>query len=239
MSVATKKAPSFVKGKKATPSPDKLEALKAMVREYRNKQHSVNLSLVEISETQRELTEMKKKTIPEFMEKVQVPSITVDPEVVGNVSYPAFTAERKPFYSANIAADWPPTLKEQAFAYVEKMGYGELMKTFVTFAFPRDLQPAVVPFLKACKSLKLVAVVEEVNAKGKKVKRRREFDVPVPEVEKTIHSGTLTKWLREQVENEGNVPDLDKIGGFVGTVAEIKEVKEKKPRANRPQPAAK
>ncbi len=232
MSATTKKAPAFLKNaKKAEPSKDKLEELKAMVKEYRNKQHAVNAILAEAAEASASLSEAKKKTIPEFMEKIGVPSITIDPEVVGNVSYPAFTAERKPFYSANIAADWPPELRDAAFDYIEKQGYGELIKTFLTFAFPRDLQAAVVPFLKACKSMKLTFTVKE----GKKNKRVT-VPVPVPEIERTIHAGTLTKWLREQVENEGTVPDLTKIGGFVGTVADVKEVKEKKPRANRVAP---
>lgn len=230
----SKQAPAFMaKAKKPEVSADKLEALKTLVRKYRNEKFEVDQLLVSASEKGKSLSEMRKKTIPEFMDKVGVPAITVEAE--GN--YPAFTAERKPFFQANIAADWPPEMREEAFAYVESLGYGELIKTFITFSFPKDLYPAVVPFLKACKTMKLVAMVDQPAAKGKKPKRKKvQFTLPLPEVEKTIHAGTLTKWLREQVEEEGFMPKLDKIGGFVGTVADVKEVKEKKPRANRPKP---
>ncbi len=159
------------------------------------------------------------------MEKIGVPSITIEAE--GN--YPAFTAERNPFFAANIAADWPPEKRDEAFAYIESLGYGELIKTFVSFAFPRELQPAVSSFLKVIKSLTLVATVK-VGGK----KRRLKYKVPTPTIERTIAHGTLTKWLREQVEDEAKMPDLEKIGGFVGNIADVKPVKEKKPRANRP-----
>lgn len=235
MSQVNKQAPAFLKGaKKPEASEDKLEALKKMVRQYRDTRMEVNAIMESAAEKSKVLKEAKEKTIPEFMERIGVPSITIEAE--GN--YPAYVAERKPFYSAGIRADWPPEMKEEGFAYVESLGYGELIKTFVTFPFPRELQAAVVPFLKACKGLKLTAVVEEPSKKpgGKPKRVKKTFSLPLPEVERTIHAGTLTKWLREQVEDAGFMPKLDKIGGFVGTIADVKEVKEKKPRANRSVP---
>lgn len=232
-----KQAPAFMKdAKKPEASADKLEALKKLIKDYRNTKFEVDAIMQSAIEKSKTLEEAKKKTIPEFMDKIGVPSITLEAE--GN--YPAFECKRKPFYSANIQADWPPELREEGFKYVESLGYGELIKTFVTFAFPKDQQGAVLPFLKSCKGLTLTAMVD-VPTKGKngkpgKPKRvRQTFSLPIPEVEKTIHAGTLTKWLRESVEDEGFMPKLDKIGGFVGVVADVKEVKEKKPRANRPK----
>lgn len=217
-----KEAPSFLdQVEKVVPQNDKLEELKKLIRQYRDDKFEVDNILQSAQEKNKALNELKRKIIPEFMQEIGVPSITLEAE--GN--YPAFTTECKPFYAANIAADWPPELREAAFEYIEKLGYGELIKTFVTFAFPRELQKTVVPFLKNCKDME-ITVTEKDGSKTN-------FKLPVPEVQRTIHPGTLAKWLREQVEKGGAIPDLDKIGGFVGVVADVKEVKERKVRAKR------
>lgn len=218
------KAPAYLKSaKRPEPSKDKLEELKSLVKSYRDLSAEAVDIATRLSEKQATMNEMKKKTIPEFMEKIGVPSITVEAE--GNL--PAFEAVRKPFFSAGISADWEEERKEEAYAYLESIGEGDLLKYWVTFPFPREYQPAVSQFLREVKKIKLLVV-----PKGKKKKER--VPVPLPEVERSVHSGTLTKWLRERIESDGNMPNLDKIGGFVGTVAEVKPVKEKKPRSNRP-----
>ncbi len=221
----TDKAPAFLKkAKKPEVAADKLDQVKALVKKYRDETFEANQIATSLSEKQAILNRLKKEEIPSLMEKFGIPSITVEAE--GN--YPAFTAERKPFYSAGISADWPEEKKQEAYDYLESIGEGDLITNEVSYRFPREYQPAVAQFIREVQKIKLM-----ILPKGKKKKER--LSVPPPEVSKGVHSGTLKKWLRERVESDGKMPKLDKIGGFVGVVAEVKEVKEKKPRPNRPE----
>lgn len=69
----------------------------------------------------------------------------------------------------------------------------------------------------------MLVVVANKKKGGKNIR----LDVPEPRVERTVHWATLTAWLRRQVEENKFIPDLSKIGGFIGRRAAPKEVKEK------------
>lgn len=218
-------------GQEVTP-PDRLEELKKLVRNARTLSIMIGEKKAEVAELEGRLAKAKNEVIPTFMDEIRVPSITIDAE--GN--YPAFECVARPFYRANIAADWEPAKKEEAFAYLESIGEGDLIKTSVTYYFTREEAAMVKPFLAAVTKLKFTIKVVSFIGKGKKrrkTEKTQKVSPPPAVVEKTVQWNTLTAWLRRKVETSGTIPKLDKIGGAVGTVADLKPVEvQKAPQVN-------
>lgn len=216
--MSTKKPPKWMdKVKKPEVSRGKLETIKRAVREVRDLTLTHDSLTEQASSVKKKITELEMKKLPDIMEGAGVPSITLEAE--GNL--PAYEAKSKAYYSAGIKADWPDEDRTRAFDYLVSIGHGELIRTEVTYGFPKDTPPAVVDrFLREVRKIKLGA--------GKKA-----VSIPFPTLERGVNTQTLTAWLKDQVENEGFMPKLDLIGGFVGKKVSIKEVKEKKPRAGR------
>ena len=121
---------------------------------------------------------------------------------VGNL--PAMDAEMKPYYSASIAASWPDDRKAAAFKYLESLGSGDLIKTQVTAAYARG---------KLAEAKKVAAQLSK--KKGVSV-----------DLKQTVHTQTLTAWLKEQVEKHNKTPNLELIGGTVGRVVKLSERKD-------------
>lgn len=207
-----KPSPGLVKAmserKPVLPS-EKLEKLKGMVRDARDLQIRIANGNELLGKLNGEFNEYKTKTIPDYMEGLGVPSITVD--MGGNE--PPFTARVRAYYKANIEADWPEEKRQEAFDYLKEIGHDDLIKTYVSFAFPKGVTTKEIEqFTKAVKAIKIKA--------GKTF-----LGIPIPEIERGVHWGTLTSWLKDQVERVKFIPDLDKIGAKVGKIAVIEEVK--------------
>lgn len=207
LEAAMEKAPTGAK-------PEQLETLKKYVSEARDLSLSIADKEKVLDVERTSLLKLRTQTIPDYMNEVQVPAITVARD--GNM--PGFEARRVAFYSANIPAKWPDSQKKEAFEYLKNIGHDDLIKTEVTFAFPRGVtQKEIAAFIKSAKRIKVS------TGRGKS---KVELEIPPAEVSRGVNGRTLTKWLKNQVENEGFVPDLNKIGGFVGAVAELKILEE-------------
>lgn len=192
---------------------DKLEKLKKLVRQARTLQVEINSLESDADGKRGVLNKLRTQDIPDFMNDIQVPAITVEKE--GNM--PRFAARRVPFYSANISSKWEEDQKEAAYKYLKKIGHDDLIKNNVSFAFPRGTtQKQLAEFIERAKKIKITTI----EGRGKKAKKRR-LEIPPAEVKKGVNGRTLTRWLKDQVELEGKVPDLVKIGGTVGSVAEL------------------
>jgi hypothetical protein len=190
--------------------------LKEKVRAARVLQKRIETGEALLKELGKQENEILMNELPDLMNTMRVPSITIDAE--GNE--PAFTATNKPFYSASLArpkkADQPDP-RPEGFEYLISIGHGDLIKQEVSFLFPVGTDPKLIhDFVQ--KAIKL-----KVESKRKPVKRLR---IPFPSVDTSVHAGTLTAWLRRQVEQEKFVPNLTKIGGFLGRKVEIKTVEE-------------
>jgi len=148
------------------------------------------------------LTEINKKinfiafeSLVDVMNEKRVPKITLDRE--GNK--PAFEASLLPFYRANIAAAWDEEKKLRAFDALEEFGASDLIKTVVTFSFPRGEKKVAQKLLTQHKAL-------------------------FPKMAESVHSMTLTSWVKEQIEAGKPTPPLDVIGAQVGQHVKIKKV---------------
>lgn len=190
-------APSFITPV-ATPE-DKLDQVRAKLAETRDTILELR-NLEELSSrAHKKLNSLVSNELPALFDEAQISGLDLNAD--GNL--PAYECKLKPFYSANIAADWEPDKRSEAFKYITSLGEEDLIKTDVVVSFPREQRAA---------ANKLVA---ELNKR----------DIPAMVIER-IHAQTLTAWLKRQVENKHFVPDLDIIGGTVGRVVKMKEKKE-------------
>jgi hypothetical protein len=135
------------------------------------------------------------ESLVDVMNEKRVAKFQLDRE--GNK--PAFLAELLPFYRANIAASWDEERKYRAFQALEDFGASDLIKTVVTFSFPRG----------------------EKKVAQKLITRHKDL---FPKMAESVHSMTLTSWVREQVEAGKPTPAHDVIGAQVGQHVKIKKV---------------
>ena len=112
---------------------------------------------------------------------------------------PACDAKMRPYYHANIAADWEPERRQAAFAWLDSAGHGDLIKTAITVLIPRD---------DRAMALSIQHYLEQCNAQ-----HTVQLDVPW---------NTLTAFVREQVEKYHRTPPLETLGATVGQVVKLK-----------------
>jgi hypothetical protein len=179
-------------------SADKVDRLREKVREA----HDLELLISDLEErlkaAKKDLQHIQHKELPDLMDEARVTSLTVAASGNGR----PFMAMLSPFYSANIAAGWDEGRKQVAFQYLTEQGAGDLIKTKVEIDMPRE------------KREEALQLAESLSEDG----------LPVS-LKEGVHAQTLTAWLREQVEQNQTLPDLEKIGGVVGRVVKIKVAK--------------
>lgn len=187
--------PAFIKAEDQAASADQLEEIRNHARRARD----IELELESLEERRKalssELNALYSKTLVDALDNAGLDTIGVVAE--GNL--PPYDFELKPFYSAGIAAGWEPERRKDAFDYLESLGEGDLIKTELSLPFPREARAEAV------------ALLQELEARGLR-----------PIAKEAVHGGTLTAWLKNQVEKQRFMPDLAKIGGTVGRVVRMK-----------------
>ncbi len=157
--------------------------------------HYLNERLNEAKESLRRLTHER---IPALMEKANIKDITIR----GGGNLPDKRVSLKTFCYANIAAGWDDRRRQEAFdALRATSDGGHLIKNAFTFKFPMGSQKAV---------LVLTEFAQERGLEYEQIE--------------SVHTQTLSKWLRERRKKGLPHPPLDVIGGSVGQEAIIKDV---------------
>jgi hypothetical protein len=174
---------------------DELEEIRDLARSARLAQDRVAELELELKATEREVARILRRDLPERMGKLGLTQISVAP--LGN--QPGFSVKAKLFYSASIGSTWEPQRRREAFDWLDANGHGSLIKTEVSATFPRESRDEAV---RVAKFLELEGVD--------------------PVVRESVHSGTLTAWLKEMVRG-GSTPPLEVIGGYVERRCVIEE----------------
>lgn len=149
-----------------------------------------------------ELFDIRTKKLVDLMSAVGIRALSV--AAAGNL--PGYEAKLKPYYKASISADWEPARRDAAFAWLEQDKSGDLIKHVFVIDLDRDsLEDA-----DAVRNAMKVLGIEFTESK-------------------TVHHGTLTAWLKEQVEKKKrkDIP-LDVIGAATGQLVEVKPLKVEK-----------
>jgi hypothetical protein len=175
--------------------------LRDAATEYATKQLRVEKLQKETSDLNKEIYQLRSKTIPDLMVELKT----------DNFGLPDFGFDliKEDTTKANIVASWPEEQREASFTYLEQLGAGDLIKTFVEIQFGKgelEIARAVVEAVqKVLKKHKLVGR-DVVESKG-------------------VPWNTLTAYVKEQLE-KGTVLDLEKLGAKVETVATLKKRKD-------------
>lgn len=191
----TPSAEALLESFDASTGEDKLEIVRQKVAEVRDAELRLEDLEEQVSLLKKQLDRIYKEELPSLMDEAGVDSLGIPAS--GN--HPAFDAKLSPFYSANIAASWDAERRAQGFRWLEENGHGDLIKTEVAVSFARGDHEEAKKLL------------HELSAKGVK-----------PSLKESVHAQTLTAWLREQVESGGEIPPLEKIGGYIGRVVNLK-----------------
>lgn len=178
---------------------DRLEKVRELLRQCRDG----DLELAELAEKSKavsvRLHKMKSETLPDVFAQLGIDKLGLEAE--GNL--PAYDADLKPFYKANISADWPPEQQDKAFAFLDKVGSGDLIKSQFSVFIGRGDRKTAKRLLRSLKRLKL----DYTHTQG-------------------VPWNTLTAWLKEQVEKHNTTPPLDLLGATVGKVVALKPRKQ-------------
>lgn len=190
----------LARGAVATPEAETLElARKAAIALWEAKQEAAELDR-RLKEANAKVYQMERRTLPDWMNSVGLDIVGVPP--AGN--RPGFDIEKKPYYKANIAAQWAPERREKGFNMLKELDAGELLRV----RFTVDLEPGDEKGAK-----KLVDALTKL-----KMSFGRELSVPWT---------TLTAWLRRRYAAEKPGPlstdELEAIGGEVGDIVSIKQ----------------
>lgn len=177
---------------------DKLQHCRDLLKEARD-----TLALLQDLEERRKTAQarydaIRTKELVDLFQELGIRSMSLDAE--GN--NPPVDAKLKPFYRANIAADWPDEKRAAAFVVLNEAGGGDLIKrTFISqFGKGKDEQ----------------AKADDLRAELEKL------GVPFNE-SLAVSWQTLTAWFKEMVEKQGIIPPLEPLGATMGHVVEIKE----------------
>lgn len=180
-----------------TPAPvDKLDAVTQAAERVREILLELGSMQDRIGVLQEEYNRLTSEVLVERMDEARMSSF----DLVARDNYPPTRIEVKPFARAGIAASWPQEKRQAAFDYLESQDAGHLITTDVVVSFDRDHREEAKNFILACQD------------KGVEV-----------EVSEAVNWQTLTSWLRSEIAAD-RMPDLDKIGGFVGRMAQVVEI---------------
>jgi len=182
-------------GKSSEVAIDSIDYVRARVAELRDLELEKEELEARLKEVNQRINYISFDSLVDVMLEKRVPKIRID----GDGNSPPFEAELLPFYRANIAASWEEERKLEAFRSLEEFGASDLIKTRVTFSFPRGEKSEAIRLVREHSSLR-------------------------PSLDESVHSSTLTAWVRERIEAGRQTPPLETIGARVGQYVKIKRI---------------
>jgi hypothetical protein len=181
---------------KKPPAEDRLTQIRKLIAEVRDEQAEAKDLEERLSKLNSRVAEKLSTTIPALMMEAGVDRVDVQAE--GN--HPAVAAKLKPFFTANIAAGWPEDKRKEGFKELERCKAGDLIRTTVVVAFPREKRADAKAFEAVCIKHGLS-----------------------PNTMEAVHHGQMAAWLKDRMSKPSlPQPDLEKIGGRAGKVVELK-----------------
>jgi hypothetical protein len=188
---------------------DRLTKIREKAKELRDLLDEQEELQAQSEQNASDIVKVRAKELPDLFEEASLNSIDVKAE--GN--HPGFVARLKPFYRASIPVDMETAKREAAFEHLIERGGGDLIKTTVSFDFPKDSEAEVSNFLQF------------VREQGEAL----EEGWPSPTVRMTVNHSSLSSWLKEEIESSTRLgkplPDLSRLNAMVGKIVEIKEEK--------------
>jgi hypothetical protein len=179
------------------PSPDRLERVRVMVRQARDKQGNIADLEERLDQEKKDLNRILNEDLPALFQEVGILNFTL----VAEGNRPQVEAELITAYNASI----PEENKAKAYAWFEKQGHGDLVKTWYTIAF---------------------GMGERTQAKKlEKILKKEKIDY---ETKLQIHASTLKSFVRHQIGVAKKVLPQQLLGLNVLNVVKLTFQKEKR-----------
>jgi hypothetical protein len=174
-----------------------LQVLEDSVRVLRDKEREITDLEDRLKELKAEVRTIKSQTLPELFYEARVDRIGLPAE--GN--RPAVDARLRKEYKASIPESWPDTKRQTAFATLDELDMSDLQKITFTVIFEAGNRAAAEAFRDQ---------LQEQNI---------DFSV-----KRAVHHATLSAALKERCEagHVPSLPQLEAIGGFIGTSVDLK-----------------
>ena len=169
----------------STPQDSELHKVAVLAKRVQEKKTKVAELEKELKDSRKELLKLTDEDLPAVMQELGMSGFTLDDGASISI---------KPTYGAHIKAD----NREEAFEWLRKNEFGDLIKNSVICTFGRGEDESANSFLS----------LAEKNG----------F---LPQQKTEVHPQTLKAWVREQVE-EGTSFPLDLFGAYIGQRATIK-----------------
>jgi hypothetical protein len=181
-------------------APATLETVRAELAAQRDDQQVLADLEARRKETQARIDKRRFDTLPALLMAAGTDQVGLP--AAGNL--PAYDARLKPYYRANIAAEWPSEKREAAFDLLEAKQGGDIIKCVVSVEFNR----------------------EEIDEARTLVQKLGEAGL-IASLKRTVQWNTLTAWFREQVEAHRGLSgaEMEALGATHGHQVEIKERK--------------
>lgn len=194
-------------------SGDRLEKVRAALREARNLQEAIDELEWELEERRKELTKLRQKELPDLFAQVGIDKLGLPAE--GN--HDAYDCKLRPYYKAVMPKD--DGIARQGYEWLERDGSGDLVRHVVVADLDKNSQ--------------------EMRERIEAFLDKLDIDY---ETKRTIPWATLTAWLKQRHEvwraQQGSeddiplderveMPPLDLIGGTIGQQVDIKARKTK------------
>jgi hypothetical protein len=182
-----------------SPNADALARIKDLVRTRRDLSAEIGSLEERLKEKQRAVRELDHVTLPNLFTDIGIDHLGIPAE--GNA--PAVKAVLMDYYKAVIAADWSEERRLAAFARMNELGWGDIIRRVIHISFdPKDTNWS--------------AVADSLSEMG----------VPFT-VQMQVPWTTLTATIKAHYEagRRLSAGDLDTIGAAVGQVVKLKEEK--------------
>lgn len=178
------------------PVPDKLDQVRAVMREARDLELSIHELEQRLSAEKEQLRRLQHEVLPDIYTEAGVRSLTIDPQ--GNL--PAFTGKLSPYYRASIPVTWEEERQAEAFQALREAGGEDLIKNTIIVELERgDTRTAE-------------RIEDGLRRLGVNFTRRL-----------SVHHKTLTSFVQEQYEHDPPRPlPLEKLGAVVGRRVSLK-----------------
>lgn len=184
---------------------DQLKVIRSKASELRGLQMRAQDLTDSLAEVNKGINRLKADELPVLMTAAGLVTLTL--EASGNL--PELEFSLRPYYKANISAEWPQERQNAAFDWLEENGHGDLIKTVVIIELGRG-------------EIKLLKALSKALLKIKGITPDQVM------VRKAVPWNSLTGWLKEQIEKYKRRPPLDVLGATVGQVVDVKQTKKGK-----------
>jgi hypothetical protein len=185
------------------PAQDKLDFVRDQIRYMRDLEKQIVDTEEILKRLKAEKQELQHNVLPTLFMQNKITAISLSEE--GNL--PAYDAELKDYYHANIKADWLPAQRASAIAWLDKHKLADIVKTVFTIEIGRGNAKLTKQVTAALRALKVPFTVQQ-----------------------TVPWKTLTAAVKEIYRSHRTLKDdeLKVLGASVGKVVTLQQQKEKR-----------